>query len=349
MVNKKSDKKAPVKSSIKSKENDMIDEEMTSPEVTDIGSFNTGKFILGLVIGFIGLLVVLLAVFSYTFYKQPDISTVAGKVAKAVNLPLASVNGEFISYGEFYNDYEILSHYYNNGLEKGLIDPSTAPSDNELKSNILNQLVNKALIDQLADEYGLVVSDIEVETAWQKEVLAGFNTPEEAVDTILEAYNMTVDQFKNKVVRENLVYNKLSEAVGFDTERQSPYKEKAEEILTKLNAGESFEELATQYSEDEGTVPNGGDLGFFPRGMMVPEFEAVAFALDAGETSDVVKTNFGYHIIRVVERKEASEDGEQAEQVHAKHILIKGYSLDVYLEEMRNSDDTKKYVNFLEV
>jgi parvulin-like peptidyl-prolyl isomerase len=71
----------------------------------------------------------------------------------------------------------------------------------------------------------------------------------------------------------------------------------AQEVLQKINGGESFAKLAEQYSID-GSRKHGGDLGEFGRGMMVKEFEQAAFALEKGQVSGIVKTQFGYHIIK---------------------------------------------------
>lgn len=76
-------------------------------------------------------------------------------------------------------------------------------------------------------------------------------------------------------------------------------EELAEEILARLKNGEDFSELASKYSEDSGSKNAGGNLGYFERGVMVPEFEEMAFTLNEGEYSDVVETEFGYHIIRI--------------------------------------------------
>ncbi|MBW1719137.1 MAG: peptidyl-prolyl cis-trans isomerase, partial [Deltaproteobacteria bacterium] len=81
---------------------------------------------------------------------------------------------------------------------------------------------------------------------------------------------------------------------------------KAKDIKKKLENGKDFAELAKKYSDDPGTKDSGGDLGFFTKGRMVPEFESVAFSLKPGELSEPVKTNFGYHIIEVQEKKAAS-------------------------------------------
>ncbi len=78
----------------------------------------------------------------------------------------------------------------------------------------------------------------------------------------------------------------------------------AESVLEKLRNGESFEELAQKYSDDPGSGKRGGDLGMKPKGAMVPEFEAAAFAMKKpGELSEIVETSFGLHIIRFEERQ----------------------------------------------
>ena len=98
---------------------------------------------------------------------------------------------------------------------------------------------------------------------------------------------------------------------------------KADEVLKRVKAGEDFGELAKQFGGD-GTKDKGGDLGWFKRGAMVKQFEDVAFSLQPGQVSDVVETEFGYHIIKVDERRTGKdEQGKDAEEVHARHILIK--------------------------
>jgi Tfp pilus assembly protein PilF len=86
---------------------------------------------------------------------------------------------------------------------------------------------------------------------------------------------------------------------GGDEKADFEARSRAEELLVRLKNGESFYSLASKYSQDVGSAKKGGDLGYFTTGSMVPEFEKAAFSLKPGELSNVIKTSFGYHIIKV--------------------------------------------------
>lgn len=89
-----------------------------------------------------------------------------------------------------------------------------------------------------------------------------------------------------------------------DEKGRAALRARAEEAHKAARAGQDFAKLAARYSQDS-SAQQGGDLGFFPKGRMVPAFEQSAFALQPGEVSDLVETEFGYHVIKVTERREA--------------------------------------------
>jgi peptidyl-prolyl cis-trans isomerase D len=118
---------------------------------------------------------------------------------------------------------------------------------------------------------------------------------------IEHAYNENINQYETpEQIRASHI---LLKTEGKD---DAEVKGRAEALLKQAKAGADFAELAKKNSEDEATAPNGGDLDFFGRGKMVPEFDQVAFALKPGEISDLVKTQFGYHIIKLVDKKEGT-------------------------------------------
>jgi len=114
-------------------------------------------------------------------------------------------------------------------------------------------------------------------------------------------------------------------------------EEEAQTVLARLEAGEDFVSLAKELSTDESTREDGGDLGWLPRGVMVPEFEEAAFALQPGETGDIVQTSFGYHIILVEERDPDRElEPSFLERRRAS-------ALSEWLEEQRQSEAVERH------
>ena len=114
-------------------------------------------------------------------------------------------------------------------------------------------------------------------------------------------YNDNIQQYQTpEQVRASHI---LLETAG---KNDADVKKRAEEILKQVKSGADFAELAKKVSEDKGSAANGGDLDYFGRGRMVPEFEQAAFSMPPGQISDLVKSQFGYHIIKVVDKKAGS-------------------------------------------
>ena len=122
-----------------------------------------------------------------------------------------------------------------------------------------------------------------------------------------------------------------------DEKKLQQAKEKIAEILNKAKSGEDFGKLAQEHSECPSSK-RGGDLGFFDRKQMVPEFSQVAFSLKVGEISDIVQTQFGYHIIKVTDIKRSTERSFEESKEQIKQRLasksstttIKGYIQSLY-------------------
>jgi len=123
-------------------------------------------------------------------------------------------------------------------------------------------------------------------------------------DAALQDYykqNLDMYRVQNRVHVEHI----LLKTTGKTDAEVVEIRKKAEEVLAKARKGANFEDLAKQYSEDDTTKAKGGDLGWIIRGQTVPEFEQAAFALKKGEISDLVKSMFGFHIIKLIDREEA--------------------------------------------
>ena len=121
---------------------------------------------------------------------------------------------------------------------------------------------------------------------------------EPSEEELHEFYDTNQSQFSVEAERQaSHILIQLEE--GADETAITEAREKAEGLVARLNAGESFEKLAKENSDDPGSAEIGGDLGYFGRGLMEPDFEEVAFSLKLDEVSEPVLTSFGYHIIKV--------------------------------------------------
>jgi len=147
--------------------------------------------------------------------------------------------------------------------------------------------------------------DIPTPTAYTED--AFLQNYQDAIDSYKQSINISEAQFR-QIVRTDILRNKMLDEITKDTPKEEEQvkashilvatEEEAQEVMDRLAGGEDFSELAIELSTDTGSSANGGDLGWFGRGQMVPEFEDVAFNLEIGEISDPFQTDFGWHIIK---------------------------------------------------
>ena len=242
---------------------------------------------------------------------------------------IATVNDEPITGDEL----KVLAY-----TASGMMDSTRSPSFN---IRLLDQMIDRKLMAQEAKAAGVSIPDTLV-TNVLDQFVRQFGG-EQQVDQMLAPMGLTRDDFRNAIQRDLTIRKYVDEKItssivvadadirafydqnpdmfaGQDSVRvshiillshegdveQSKKDRRAqmESIRTRAVSGENFAELARQYSQDN-VAQQGGDLGYFPRGMMVKPFEDAAFALKKGQISDIVETQFGLHLIKCVDKKSA--------------------------------------------
>src|SRR5687767_1734464 len=246
---------------------------------------------------------------------------------------VARVNGETVTRTE-------LEEYVRN-LEGQAGSAIPADQRDRIYRGVIDQLVGYKLLVQEAKARKVVVADADVD-ARIAEVKKQFPSEDLFIQTLIDR-KMTLDQIKADARRDmsiaRLIEAEIAPRVAVkpgqveefyksnpeqfaqpeqvrashilirteenaDAATKAQAKAKAQQILKDVKAGKDFAALARQHSQD-GSAVNGGDLGFFPQGQMVGPFNDAAFSLKPGATSDLVETQFGYHIIRVAEKQPA--------------------------------------------
>ena len=248
---------------------------------------------------------------------------------------VAEVGADEISLGEV----SLLVKAWRSGRNRD-VDPTASLGN--LQKQAVDNLIEQKLILQTATARGFAPAEAELIAALDQ-VKAQFPN-EEALNNLLTQEGMTLDQFTkgfraDMTIRYFVEKAYLDSIVISDEEAKTFYeanpqdftsppqvsarhilirtqpngspaadqlaKTRAEGVLTRAKAGEDFIELTKATSEDETTKDNGGDLGYFASGMMVPEFDRMVFSLEVGGISELVKTQFGYHIIKVEDKRPA--------------------------------------------
>ena len=232
----------------------------------------------------------------------------------------AILSSQGVSQSKYENDLRI--ELQINQLRRGLIESSfITPS--EFRRFVELQMEERdgqyLLIpsSKFTDQVSL---DKEVVSTFYTENITSFMTEEEidveflSIDTeeiaqSIEFSPLDVEQYYKENIerfRSNEERKSSHILISFDDEViEDAAQEQSKDILVRIKGGESFEELAQEFSDDSGSATNGGDLGWAEPGLFVSEFDQVLYALEIGEISDPVKTQFGYHIIRLDDVKEA--------------------------------------------
>lgn len=264
-----------------------------------------------------------------------------GNESRQAGSPVAEVNGKKVTYGEFQQAY--LSNLQSYQQFVGRLNGAQM---SHVKFITLQQLVDQHLLLQLANREKVKVSNKEVDERL-KDLKDRFPTKEEYQE-LLKANGLTEGKLRD-LIREGLLVERLqeqkSQVTVTDEEVAQAYEQvqarhilfradpnnetamaaalkKANDVLGQIRRGEDFAALAKRYSDDAGSSQDGGDVGWFSRNdPFVQSFKDAAFALNVNQVSEPVKTEFGYHLIQVTGRKEASGEAFEKEKAGLREEL----------------------------
>ncbi|HBU07187.1 MAG TPA: hypothetical protein DEB09_03825 [Candidatus Magasanikbacteria bacterium] len=294
----------------------MVEEKKVEEKTQVSPQSNLKMFVYGLV-GILVLAVLIIGGVAVKSVNSLSQNSYILKVAKVLDLPAAKINGMKVSYTDYVDDLNTLNKFYSN-------TPDTpAPTPEQVSDQVLSRLLANKLIGKIAKEYEVEIKD-EDTTEFKNNLIAQFETEAKAEEELMTKYGWSLDKYMERVVQPILVEQKLQKAfmekeaqtddkfkqeqvqakhILFavkDEAERAKVKVEAEKVLQELKDGGDFAKLATQYSADTANKDNGGDLGWFGKGQMVPEFENAVFALEPGSMSqELVETSYGFHIVKV--------------------------------------------------
>jgi foldase protein PrsA len=256
------------------------------------------------------------SVFAIGIYKYDWQNRPTEIAKKTFPFPAAMVGLKSITINQVEQEADRLEHFFNQ-TDQG----DQAPDESVMKNQILERLIEEQVIKNLANKNDVSVSSEEVDKQYQ--TIAEQNGGKEKLEALLaELYNLEPSEFKELILRqlrmeelkqkfENELRKKVKVKhilikVDEDASKKeiNKAKEKAQDLLDRIkNKGVDFGKLAEKHSQDKSSKDDGGALPWFGKGDMVEDFEKAAFGLDIGEVSDLVKTSYGYHLIKLEERR----------------------------------------------
>lgn len=246
------------------------------------------------------------------------------------NKVLATVNGKDITSQDVYD--------FLNQLDQRTAAQFSSP---EGINQIANELVNQELLYLDALKNGL---DEEEDFKNELEKVKIGVLKQYAINRLFKGITVTEEEI-NSFYDENKHFFQRPE-VARASHILVDDEEKANEILDEINDGLSFEDAASKYSNCP-LKANGGDLGEFSRGKMVPEFEEVAFSMEEGSISEPVKTQFGYHLIKLNYKKESGTSSLEEVKGQINHQLILMKQQEIYLDKTEKlKEDFKTEIYF---
>ncbi len=256
----------------------------------------------------------------------------------------ATVNGQPIAMATYQAQLQtaIASYSAQPGFDAKSDDGKAALA--ALRSQVLDWLIDQELIDQAAKRMGITVTDADVDA----EVQRIKNDNSSGFADWLKANGFTEDSFRTQT-RSDLLGAKVRDEVtkGVPTQAEQVHlrqilvetQDQANDILTKLRQGAgTFESLAKQYSQDNMTAQNGGDMGWVPRGVLAESVEQAAFALQPGQISNPVQSPLGWHLLQVEERAANRDISPDILANLRQQAFMK------WLETERAKADIKRYV-----
>ncbi len=223
---------------------------------------------------------------------------------------VASVNGETITVDELEGYMRLRMDGLATQYDLDWASEEVAALVMQVQSEVTEQLIEMKLIAQGAARDGIVVDDAELAgMAFEVQQSIIQSQGYASWEDYLETVGLSEQSFMD-IITQSLLVNGLILAQSTPTEAEQVHArhilvtdpDLAADLVKQIGEGADFAGLAAANSEDTGTAPLGGDLDWFPRGMMVTEFEDAAFALEVGDVSDVVTTTYGFHIIQVLEK-----------------------------------------------